>query len=109
MELDDGTLLTQHGETLPSSTWIRFKNGEFITGFSGTWGIFSDAGATYVMSIAFRISNVMDGSSRLTDVYGGPGDNPFSFTAPPEYHFVGFYGRSGGAIDQIGGIFKLGR
>lgn len=102
-KLDDSELLPLHGQLTADSEWIDLAENEGISGISGGY-------LSVVSYIRFSIVNFVSMSRRWTRYYGGiphgPTPTTFKHDAPDGYGLIGFYGRAGGAIDQIGGVFR---
>ncbi|MGO9438292.1 MAG: jacalin-like lectin [Terracidiphilus sp.] len=113
----DGTV-TKHGAVDgPNIDAFVLNPGDLLVGIVGQTGNLDGDGGPYVATISFTSKN---GSN--SNVYGGaapgpgggvfgsiihPGNNfvnlsPYSYSAPAGQAIVGFWGRSGNYIDQIG-------
>ena len=66
----------------------EFKNSEFIKSISGRSG-------DYLNQISIR-------TNKKVFTYGGYGGNPFDVQVQKGFQILGFYGRAGDIIDQIG-------
>ena len=72
---------------------IYLTEDEYISGVEGRSG-------TLVDQLTFHTNK-----GRTFGPYGGTGGNAFNFDLPKDARLVGFYGRSGQAIDQIGLVY----
>ncbi len=86
-----------HGKQQGALATTTLDPGEYITKINGR-------GFAIIDQISF-VTN----TGRTIGPYGGSGGGPFSLSADAGYEIVGFFGRSGLAIDQIGGLARVRR
>ncbi|MFN7925481.1 MAG: jacalin-like lectin [Bryobacteraceae bacterium] len=98
---------------------VRYANaagqpfrGTLIGRASGTWDVFRLEPGEYIAAIAGRAGLVVDSIRFLTNRgrsspwYGGRGGNPYEFEAPEGTEVIGFVGRVGGGLNQIGIAYR---
>lgn len=92
--------------------WYKLSDNTIYVGLDrggdgGNYYLQYFADKEYIRSISGRSGSRLDKIAIVTDqksfTYGGSGGTPFSVgTLPSNYQILGFYGRSGSEIDQIG-------
>lgn len=75
---------------------IKLDVDEFITNVSGYVGVVQDAANIVIRSLKFQ-TNI-----REFGPYGTEAGTPFTFPVNPEDKIIGFFGRSGVFLDEIG-------
>ena len=85
-----------HGTSVGSLNDIKLAPDEYIIGINGR-------GFAIVDQVSIVTNKTTYGP------YGGEGGGPFSLSAPSGDEIVGFFGRSGWQIDQIGGLARVRR
>lgn len=91
--------------------WYQTANGTIYVGGDrgGSGGIYHVqyfSSDEYIVSVSGRSGGLLDRltihTNRKSFSYGGNGGTPFYVSVPYGYQVLGFWGRSGGVIDQIG-------
>jgi hypothetical protein len=87
------------------------SNTESTGEADGTWDHLDLAKDEYIISVQGRSGTLIDqltfrtNKRRTFGPFGGTGGNTFNLAVPADSRVVGFYGRSGQAIDQFGLIY----